>query len=956
MPERTPETVEPSRQHSSLTKGAQTSVTWADRDPAPLNPTASPFRPSSQDRSSTSRAMNLDREVLRSNSLQTFVPQNSTPINTETSPNAHTSSGPFSSREFSSSIDSSSRFLILSDLKKAPSAPFRGEPHLFHDWLTSLYLRMDPLNLSSIDQIDVLYCNTEGHPRDLIKTFRIAYRSDPSYALDIILDKLRKRFGANREIASDLREKVEKFPLIRGSESDPSVARKLREYSDLCIILNSQIEAVRDLRLFNLPEGMELVRKKLPDFLNNSWRMFKARYEARNGIYPDFKVLCDFLEERADLLCSDLVQSLESSNFVSDKYLKTKRETMKALHVDLNAKTESTVQRKNFNCPLHRTDKHDLSQCYTFKSLDIKVKRMLVSSYDLCYRCLKQHFVANCTAEIKCDRCKATNHITVMHFDQPSSKYKIGSKNEQRSNFASFDRNDKRFIHSNPKPSMCSSVCRSNFGRSCSKTFMVEISALNGVGKSLRAYAIVDEQSTHTFASAKVFEYLNIESKIEDYKIKTLSSSQSLISGRTATGLLVRGINERNSYALPLVYENNNIPDTKGEIAAPEMVYAHPQISCFSHNFLPIDSQVEVCLLIGRDAGDLLATETFSAQAPFVHKTPLGWAVVGSICPIGSEGKVKSSMKVLRSHLDHDHYSASKEFTKVRKDVFKTFPDDEEKDLSVNDRKFLNIIGNNIIVNSDGNLETPLPLRDDEFKFPNNKFSVAKRQTNTISHIMRDPDKAEQCRIFMQRMIDSKHVEKLHPNEIEKDDGKVWYLPVFPVIHPKKKKWRLVFDSAATYMGVSLNSTLLQGPDQNNKLRGVLTRFREGEVGLVSDVESMFHSFFVSPEDRDLMRFFWPEENIYGNKMTIYRARVHIFGNTSSPAVSTLCLRQAADSYQPESGENFDDAKKYIHKDFYVDDGLFSTTSVNKAINTLKLAQKALLSKNIRLHKIVSSH
>ena len=38
---------------------------------------------------------------------------------------------------------------------------------------------------------------------------------------------------------------------------------------------------------------------------------------------------------------------------------------------------------------------------------------------------------------------------------------------------------------------------------------------------------------------------------------------------------------------------------------------------------------------------------------------------------------------------------------------------------------------------------------------------------------------------------------------------------------------------------------------------GVLTRFREGPVALMSDIESMFHLVGVTPEHCDALRFLW---------------------------------------------------------------------------------------------------
>ena len=95
------------------------------------------------------------------------------------------------------------------------------------------------------------------------------------------------------------------------------------------------------------------------------------------------------------------------------------------------------------------------------------------------------------------------------------------------------------------------------------------------------------------------------------------------------------------------------------------------------------------------------------------------------------------------------------------------------------------------------------------------------------------------------------------------------------------------------YKGVSLNSVLLQGPDRNNNLRGVLMRFRNGPVAVTSDIESMFHSFHLSESDRDYVRFYWFQNNDPCKPLVQYRANVHVFGNKSSPAIANHGLKCA---------------------------------------------------------------
>ena len=79
---------------------------------------------------------------------------------------------------------------------------------------------------------------------------------------------------------------------------------------------------------------------------------------------------------------------------------------------------------------------------------------------------------------------------------------------------------------------------------------------------------------------------------------------------------------------------------------------------------------------------------------------------------------------------------------------------------------------------------------------------------------------------------------------------------------------------------------------------------------------------------------------------------VHLFGNSSSPAVATFGMRKAADNGEQEHGA---DMKKFVCKDFYMDDGLTSQPSDDDAINLVRGTQLTLATTNLRLHKVPSN-
>ena len=79
---------------------------------------------------------------------------------------------------------------------------------------------------------------------------------------------------------------------------------------------------------------------------------------------------------------------------------------------------------------------------------------------------------------------------------------------------------------------------------------------------------------------------------------------------------------------------------------------------------------------------------------------------------------------------------------------------------------------------------------------------------------------------------------------------------------------------------------------------------------------------------------------------------VHLFGNGPSPAVSTYGLRRTVVDSEEEYGM---EAKKFICRNFYVDDGLTSLSYTQGATDLVKSAQATLVTTNLRLHILVSN-
>ena len=162
----------------------------------------------------------------------------------------------------------------------------------------------------------------------------------------------------------------------------------------------------------------------------------------------------------------------------------------------------------------------------------------------------------------------------------------------------------------------------------------------------------------------------------------------------------------------------------------------------------------------------------------------------------------------------------------------------------------------------------------------------------------------------------------------------------------------MVFDCAAMFRGTSLNDQLLQGPDLNNNLVGVLMRFCEEPVIVIADIESMFHQVKVEPRNCDAQRFLWWPNDDLSKAPEEYQMLVHVFGATSSPSCTSVCLKKTAE----DNKDKFPmDIVQTVNRNFYVDDCLKSMSTSDDARRLVSQLSKLLSMGGFHLTKWVSN-
>ena len=210
----------------------------------------------------------------------------------------------------------------------------------------------------------------------------------------------------------------------------------------------------------------------------------------------------------------------------------------------------------------------------------------------------------------------------------------------------------------------------------------------------------------------------------------------------------------------------------------------------------------------------------------------------------------------------------------------------------------------------------------------------------------KDVDLKRKYKETVREYISLEHAQKIPDGQV---GSPVWYLPHHPVVHPQKPdKGRVVFDCAARFRNTSLNDQLLQGPDLTNSLVGVLLRFRQEQIGISADIETMFHQVRVSPQDTHALSFLWWPGSDFSKKPEDHQMLVHLFGARSSPGCSSFSLKKTAEDNRKYFNAETTDT---VNRNFYIDDCLKSVASTDEAVQLVDQLPALLRRGGFRLTK-----
>ena len=836
---------------------------------------------------------------------------------------------------------------------------------------------------SNRDRLYFLEKYTRGKANEVVKGF-LAVNSENAYnEARKILDQ---RFGNPVYVAEAYKTRIRKWPQIQDGDS-----AGLQDFSDFLVRCQEAVKTVGSLAELDSTQTLTELSAKLPSYSGVKWCRHAYEAQMKSSLRVSFSEFVKFVKAESDL-ANDPIFSPDALKREKRKqpernpktrFRRSVTPTADSFAINTKQGPVPTFSRRlTVQCVLCEKN-HSLEKCSTFKGKSLDERRNFIISKGLCFGCLKSgHLSVSCQSRLTCEECGKL-HPTPMHMDKPKRSPVESSQRESElnrtrvagRNSGNLETSSSAKINAiesaDDNASVCGSAVRSD-GVTTSMIVPVILHHKDNSEVKVKTYALLDDGSDSTFVKNSTLKALGVEGPEISLRLNTMHG-RAEIPAKRIEGLVVQRFDEGTTVVLPRAYSRDSIPSRKDQIPTSETAKKWPHLKGIEDKIPPLQNNVDVGILIGCNCPRALKPQEVilgEDDDPYAVRTILGWGIIGPSSPQKDtsdvDGEDVSCHRLVTSEVGSTSLkqkfvvdAQTKEVinpVEVRKmfEVDFSERDLEERALSLEDRKFLEIVQQGIRHREDGHYEMPLPIRDKTLALPNNRTLAKNRLKPLRRRFQTDRSYHRHYVEFMNKIIQNGYAERVSEDKVTNQSSKsVWYIPHHGVYHPKKpNKIRVVFDCSAQFEGESLNKHLLQGPDLTNNLTGVLCRFRREPVAFMCDIESMFFQVKVPEDHRDLLRFLWWDDGDISREPQEYRMTVHLFGAASSPACANFALKASADNNEERLGSA---PAEFLRRDFYVDDGLKSVSTVEEAIDLVKSIKEMCQRGGFNLHKFTSN-
>ncbi|KAF6213645.1 hypothetical protein GE061_011366 [Apolygus lucorum] len=721
-----------------------------------------------------------------------------------------------------------------------------------------------------------------------------------------VIDRLQRRYGRPDAIAREVMTKLEK---VKNMGEDG-----LTGLDEMAAVVDNAVTTValvgRSEYLYN-PVILNILVSKLNVFLKLQW----GEHVTRLGDGPvSLERFNDWLQDKVEAIGNagawDI--AIQSAGETCKQGERSKSETKE----DAKSKPNHTVLK----CLQCNVSSHTLKDCRKFARMSDDDRFQWARENEICFGCLqKGHRGFSCKANVSCKVCKK-HHNTLLHPRSAKTVATLQETEREQSEDEDGDAGEEATSQDNV-------VTAVNIEKERRLLLRIVPVKLHGPLKTVETYAFLDSGSTVTMIREDMAAELGLQGEKQPLKVRWTDNSIREENESQVVSFSISGVKENAktfSVYRARTVRQLNLPQQTVNPALLGQSFEHLkdlEISAYK--------DAKPTILLGEDNWALaipLKVVHRSWNGPVATKTRLGWVLHGKI-PLRLKGRVNDEEDHQLSQWSEEDDGTSlhdlvKEFVLGEKatDVNK------DKELSTDDERAVATF-ESTTRRVEGRWETGLLWKSDH-PLPQSRGMALKRFYNLEKRMDKDPAFAKQYISKMEESIAKGYVSKLEPHELNMKPRREWYLPHLGVVNPNKPgKLRICFDASAKVDGVSLNDSLLTGPDLLVSLPGLLCRFREHPIAIGGDIKEMYPQIKIRHEDQMAQKFFWrgrdrskpPEE---------FAVRVMTFGARCSPFSAQEVKNRNALEQKLETKETI----SAIVSNHYMDDYLDSCQDEQEAI------------------------
>lgn len=652
---------------------------------------------------------------------------------------------------------------------------------------------------------------------------------------------------------------------------------------------------------------IHIMSEKLDSVTHRVWE------EHRNTLIdpPTLNTFITFLSSRADLL-----ETLQGSKLNKIEPYKTNTNLLIASNKNnlSQNKNNNKTNKKSFSCPMCHQH-HFLFHCEMFKALSIEGRIEKAKEHKVCLNCLRPgHSESHCNL-VSCKYCKK-RHNTLLHLHETHTN--IESTIPGVSNINNFASSYNSKQYTTPPHILLS-------------TALVKV--IDSKGNVRSARVLLDNGSTANFISHTLCDKLGLSRRSASSSVTGINNNVSHV--KQSCSITIKSCH--NDYSLTidclvLPHITQKLPSSFiniDDIPLPMGIsLADPSFNVPSAIHILVGAEVFWSVLCNNSI-DL------GKNQPKLYETKFGWLVSGYVAHHKST-PLTSACHFLSEAANPD-LSQFWELDNIA----------ATHSLSPEERACEESFLKNTTRNSDGRFVVTMPLKEDPSVLGDSYHMAKNRFLSLERKFLREPNFKKK---YIEFMYEYERLGHMTENKT-KSTSISYFLPHHGVIRESSltTKLRTVFDaSAASSSGLSLNDIQMIGPTVQEDLYSILLRFRQHKYVVTGDIEKMYRAIELNSAQRSLQQIVFRYDS--SKPLKTYTLNTVTYGTASAPYLATKCLDTLASTALDS------DVKDSIKRDFYVDDYLGGSSTIEDTVRLCKGVVETLRSAQFNLRKFKSNN